>query len=249
MRALPTVTGVAALALTTAIAAAPLLGASTSVRSEQTPTNARATVAVAHATRARLPVLKKGSRGSRVSWIQRRLQVDADGIFGPMTRRAVVRFQRRQGLDTDGIVGPRTWARLRFPFSRCIVGTKRKIFDNFGAPRDGGRRHKGIDVLAPYGAPVRAIGTGVVVRAYSSPMGGRSIILRVHGDRFFYAHQSKNLVRTGQRVRAGQLIGRVGTSGNAKGGPAHVHFERWRGRSGRIVDPYRLLTVVCRRYG
>jgi len=242
----------AALAVTAAVAASiasPLLRTSTPAPQARPAAAHPATVAVAAASAAKSPLLKKGSRGRYVAWVQRRLRLDDDGVFGPATQRAVVRFQRRQGLDADGMVGPRTWARLRYALRSCIAGAKRRIANNFGAPRGGGRRHMGIDVMAPYGAPVRAIGAGVIVRAYTSPMGGRSIILRVGGERFFYAHQSKNLVRTGQRVNAGQVIGRVGTSGNAQGGPPHVHFERWRGRSGRVVDPYRLLTQVCRRYG
>jgi len=53
-----------------------------------------------------------GSIGTRVRVIQRRLHVKADGIFGPVTRRAVEGFQRRRGLAVDGVVGPRTWAAL-----------------------------------------------------------------------------------------------------------------------------------------
>jgi hypothetical protein len=52
--------------------------------------------------------LRKGDRGSAVRRLQRRLGVPADGVFGPMTRRAVKRFQRRRGLVGDGIVGPIT---------------------------------------------------------------------------------------------------------------------------------------------
>jgi len=54
-----------------------------------------------------------GTVGTRVQLIQRRLHVSADGIFGPITRRAVEGFQRRRSLVVDGIVGPRTWAALR----------------------------------------------------------------------------------------------------------------------------------------
>ena len=52
--------------------------------------------------------LRKGDRGIAVRRLQRRLGVSADGVFGPMTRRAVKRFQRRNGLVSDGIVGPLT---------------------------------------------------------------------------------------------------------------------------------------------
>jgi resuscitation-promoting factor RpfB len=57
---------------------------------------------------ARVALLKKGSHGSVVAELQRRLGVRADGAFGPRTRAAVRRFQRRHGLEADGIVGPLT---------------------------------------------------------------------------------------------------------------------------------------------
>ena len=57
--------------------------------------------------------LKRGSEGARVVQVQRWLDIDADGIFGSGTRRAVKGFQRRHGLTADGIVGPVTWSALR----------------------------------------------------------------------------------------------------------------------------------------
>jgi len=57
--------------------------------------------------------LKRGSEGARVVQVQRWLGIDADGIFGSGTRRAVKGFQRRHGLTADGIVGPVTWIALR----------------------------------------------------------------------------------------------------------------------------------------
>jgi peptidoglycan hydrolase-like protein with peptidoglycan-binding domain len=57
-------------------------------------------------------LLSVGSAGSAVAVVQRRLGISADGLFGPLTRQAVVRFQRRHGLAADGIVGPITWRAL-----------------------------------------------------------------------------------------------------------------------------------------
>ena len=53
-------------------------------------------------------VLKRGDRGAAVVTVQRRLRVTADGVFGPLTERAVKRFQRRRGLPADGVVGSAT---------------------------------------------------------------------------------------------------------------------------------------------
>lgn len=64
--------------------------------STQTPTTVRRTI-------------KLGSRGAEVAYLQHRLGIGSDGIFGPLTRRAVINFQKSRGLAADGIVGPKTW--------------------------------------------------------------------------------------------------------------------------------------------
>jgi cell wall-associated NlpC family hydrolase len=66
--------------------------------------------------------LKRGSHGARVAQVQRWLGLTPDRIFGPATRRAVVRFQRRRGLAADGIVGPATWRALRRAGARRSSG-------------------------------------------------------------------------------------------------------------------------------
>src|SRR6059058_4845103 len=53
--------------------------------------------------------LEKGDSGKRVVKLQRALHVDADGVYGPATVRAVKRFQRKHHLEPDGIVGTQTW--------------------------------------------------------------------------------------------------------------------------------------------
>jgi N-acetylmuramoyl-L-alanine amidase len=61
------------------------------------------------------PVLREGSRGEDVVYLQTTLGIPADGIFGPQTRAVVQNFQRSRGLDPDGVVGPQTWAALDNP--------------------------------------------------------------------------------------------------------------------------------------
>lgn len=123
---------------------------------------------------------------------------------------------------------------------RCPVPDA-SFTDTWGAPRSGGRSHKGTDMLAPYGSPVYAVANGTVRGAYSSA-GGISLYLDAdNGETYFYAHNSKNLVTSG-RVSAGDLIARVGSTGNA-GGTNHVHFERE--VNGVAVNPYRLLRSIC----
>lgn len=59
-----------------------------------------------------MATLKRGSRGAEVKTLQTRLNLMADGIFGPLTEEAVKEFQRRKGLTADGVVGAKTWAAL-----------------------------------------------------------------------------------------------------------------------------------------
>jgi len=58
------------------------------------------------------PLIKMGNRGPNVVYLQQKLHITADGIFGPQTRQAVINFQKGHHLIADGIVGPRTWAAL-----------------------------------------------------------------------------------------------------------------------------------------
>jgi len=123
---------------------------------------------------------------------------------------------------------------------RCPVPNA-SFTDTWGAARGGGRSHKGTDLLAPYGSPVYAVADGRIRNA-SSSNGGISLYLDAdNGETYFYAHNSSNVVRGG-RVEAGQLIARVGSTGNA-GGTNHVHFEREVG--GRSVNPYRFVRSIC----
>jgi len=59
------------------------------------------------------PTVKRGSEGRAVRFLQRKLEIPADGIFGPQTEQEVRTFQSQQGLAVDGIVGKDTWAALR----------------------------------------------------------------------------------------------------------------------------------------
>ena len=123
---------------------------------------------------------------------------------------------------------------------RCPVPNA-TFTDTWGAPRSGGRTHKGTDLMAPYGSPIYAVASGTVRAAHSSA-GGISLYLNGdNGETYFYAHNSRNLVTSG-RVQAGDLIARVGSTGNA-GGTNHLHFEREVG--GRSVNPYAFLRRIC----
>lgn len=125
----------------------------------------------------------------------------------------------------------------------CPVPAAR-FTDTFGAPRSGGRRHQGTDLMASSGSPAYAVAAGVV-RTTSSGSGGISLYLTANdGTVYFYAHNSANVARSGQRVEAGQLVAKVGSTGNASGGASHVHFEQQPG-GGRAINSYPLARRLC----
>ena len=125
----------------------------------------------------------------------------------------------------------------------CPVRGPHHFTDDFGDAR-AGHRHQGNDIMAPYGTPLVAVISGVIKTDYSSA-GGISLYLRgSDGDEYFYAHNSRNVAVTGEHVVTGQVIAYVGNTGNARGGPTHVHFERHPG-GGHAVDPYPFLIRIC----
>jgi Peptidase family M23 len=121
-----------------------------------------------------------------------------------------------------------------------VVGTY-TYTDTFGAYRADmpNHQHEGDDIFASYGSPVVAVQDGTITGVSTTPIGGNNIHLTTsRGDYFYYAHLSRfatGLVQ-GQQVVAGQTIGYVGDTGDAKGTPPHLHFEIHPG-GGPAVDP------------
>jgi peptidoglycan LD-endopeptidase LytH len=105
----------------------------------------------------------------------------------------------------------------------CPVVGASAYGDSWGAPRSGGRRHQGVDMLAPTGTLLQAVVSGFVEH-YSNALGGVTLsLIGDNGNRYYYAHLSGYEGVPG-RVEQAQIIGYVGDSGNAVGVP-HLHFE------------------------
>jgi peptidoglycan LD-endopeptidase LytH len=121
------------------------------------------------------------------------------------------------------------------------------FIDSWGFPRSGGRSHKGADVMGPMGAEVYAFTSGTISRHSNSALGGISLYLRGDdGSTYFYTHLQgyASAGAVGTRVEAGDHIAFNGDSGNARGGPPHIHFERHPG-GGAAVNPYPYLAAAC----
>lgn len=128
----------------------------------------------------------------------------------------------------------------------CPVAGAVTFTDTWGAPRSGGRSHRGVDMIAARGVPIVAVFSGKIERFSSSALGGKSIYFRSDaGDRYYYAHLDDFAdVGAGQQVSAGTVIGYNGSTGNAPANLPHLHFEYHPGGGG-AVNPYPLVRGLC----
>lgn len=96
--------------------------------------------------------------------------------------------------------------------------------------------HTGLDFAAPSGTPIRSMADGVVVSSgYDGRYGTTTVVRLRSGVEIWYCHQDATSVEAGERVRVGQRIGSVGSTGNVTG--PHLHLEV-RTPAGEPVDPY-----------
>lgn len=199
-------------------------------------------------------VMRLGNRGWDVAGLQFLLQRAghgpgrADGLFGLLTRSAVLRAQRAAGIAADGLAGSATIGSLRHRtgtpegsgepvrFLRPVAGP---IGDGFGAPRGGGRRHQGLDFPVPYGSRVGAAGRGTTIYAAFNHGGYGNLVVVQHrlGFTTWYAHLSTITSWVGEQVAGGTRLGYVGSTGYSTG--PHLHFEVR--RYDTPIDPVPLL--------
>ena len=115
----------------------------------------------------------------------------------------------------------------------------------WGADR-GRRSHMGIDLGGKRGAPIFAVEAGRIDRTKRQSNGALQIVLRgKSGSKYYYGHMDKVLIRGGQKVKKGQVIGRMGDTGSP--GEVHLHFEYWKsGRESDAINPMRFIKRVCK---
>jgi murein DD-endopeptidase MepM/ murein hydrolase activator NlpD len=130
------------------------------------------------------------------------------------------------------------------------VGGQHSFSDTFGAPRMFGTAyahlHQGTDIFAASGTPLLAVERGVVIQMGSDVLGGTKLwLVGASGTRYYYAHLSAFAegMTENALVKAGDVVGFVGNTGNAATTPAHLHFEVHPG-GGPAVNPYPLLKIV-----
>lgn len=116
------------------------------------------------------------------------------------------------------------------------------IGDSWHAPRSGERRHEGQDIFAERGTVIRSATEGYVARMGENSLGGNTVFITGAGGRtYYYAHLDAYVpaLMTGDHVTPETVIGYVGTTGNAKGTPPHLHFGVY--TAAGAVDPLPLL--------
>ncbi|MDH7577407.1 MAG: M23 family metallopeptidase [Bacillota bacterium] len=121
-----------------------------------------------------------------------------------------------------------------------VRGSVTSSFGSRPSPFGGGRSefHNGIDVAAPWGAPIVAAGDGVVVFTGYRPGFGRTVVIsHGYGYRSSYCHVSRYLVKTGAQVKKGEAIALVGSSGRSTGPHLHFMIEK----DGSLMDPLQVL--------
>jgi murein DD-endopeptidase MepM/ murein hydrolase activator NlpD len=136
---------------------------------------------------------------------------------------------------------------LRVPVDGVSVESFKSEFEERRSGK-GGHPHEAVDILAPRNTPVHAVEDGAIAKLFESQAGGHTIYQSDPTGRFtyYYAHLERYAdgLHDGQPVTAGDVIGYVGTSGNAPPGTPHLHFaiselgpdKHW--WQGRAIDPY-----------
>jgi len=159
----------------------------------------------------------------------------------PRPTTAPVPAERSMATDTG-------YLRSRGLMVPVLGVTPDHLNDTFNDPRGEERVHRAIDILAPRGTPVLAADSGMIIRVSSNTLGGLTIYATDPQRRlvYYYAHLDRYdvVAYRGKTVAKGDVIGYVGTTGNARGGPAHLHFQVMRYRDerrywdGEPIDPY-----------
>lgn len=187
----------------------------------------------------------RAEQAALVELMQRRV----DAAFAELRKLERLERERKAREAARAAARPRTSTRRGPAFIAgngswmCPVQGPRAFTNDWGDPRSGGRRHQGTDILAPRGTPVVASVSGSV-RGHNSSLGGISYYLQGDDGNEYFGTHLDSLSGVSGRVSQGTVVGYVGNTGNARGGPTHLHFEIHPG-GGRPVNPYPTLAQHC----
>jgi murein DD-endopeptidase MepM/ murein hydrolase activator NlpD len=150
-------------------------------------------------------------------------------------------------ISTENIQEPRV-APVKKKKKKGRVCPTKNFWVGAGWGADRGRRtHMGIDLAAKRGTPIFAVESGRIDRTKRQSNGALQIVLKgKSGSKYYYGHMDKVLVKGGQRVKKGKVIGLMGDTGSP--GQVHLHFEYWKsGRESAAINPIRLMKRICKR--
>ena len=203
----------------------------------------------------------RGQSGDAVRLVQQTLlnngievKGGADGVFGVATAIALGNFQASRGLHTSQMLDfPTAQAlglipsleSLGIPTIQVFPVQGRCSFSNTWQQARGSRRHEGVDIIAPTGNLIYAVVDGTITRVYNnaSLTGNGVRLTQADGTYYFYAHLDTIApnIAVGTTVKAGQILGTNGATGNT--GTAHLHFEV-HPRGGAPIDPTPIVAAV-----
>lgn len=169
---------------------------------------------------------------------------------GAPDRRVSPPFAPTPGLGLPRRPAPAAAIRPDGAYAFPVLGDV-SFIDDYGAPRAGTGWHQGNDLFATTGTPLVAVADGTLSRVGVNTLGGNRLWLTDDaGTAYYYAHMSAYAPAAveGARVRAGQVIGFVGNTGQAITTPPHVHLEI-HPAGGDSVNPYPYLVAWQRRGG
>ena len=148
-------------------------------------------------------------------------------VAGPLWRHPLMLFS---------LAEQQAPARLPIPVRGV---TADELSDSWGSPRSGGRQHQGIDIFARKNQPVISATAGIVTAVGINRLGGQVVKVLGPGlEWHYYAHLDRyGRFKPGDIVRAGDILGYVGDTGNAKGTPYHLHYGIY-SRFGVATNPY-----------
>jgi murein DD-endopeptidase MepM/ murein hydrolase activator NlpD len=203
----------------------------------------------------------RGASGDAVRTVQTALVAagvpvkgGADGVFGVATAIALGSFQQSRGLATTQAVDLPTAVALGVLPDLATLGISQiavfpvqgrcSFVDSWHASR-GSRLHEGVDIVGPVGLAIYAVVDGTITKQYSgvSLTGNGLRLTAPDGTYFLYAHLDSFApgIAPGVTVRAGQVIGYTGATGNA--GTPHLHFEV-HPLGGAAINPYPVVKAV-----